>query len=215
MRIVVLLLLLANATLFAYTRLDNGSGEGVRLAQQLQPEKIKLLSPQQVAALGPAKVAALADVCVEWGPFGEAERARAVADLEPLALGRLLTQKRVDVESAYWVSTGPFPNRGAADKRAAELRAQGLRDVTLAEIGKGQYAIGLGAYRAEPAAVARAEELATLGIRTAKVLPKQQTVAQTILVVRDPQQPVVARLRELIAKFPGSDLKVGACERAG
>ena len=38
-----------------------------------------LLSPQQVAALGPAKVSALADVCVEWGPLSDSDKARALA----------------------------------------------------------------------------------------------------------------------------------------
>jgi hypothetical protein len=94
MRTVVLLLLLANLTFFAYARLDSGSsGE---TSQQVQPDKIKLLTPQQVAALGPDKTAALPDVCVEWGPFNDSDRARAIADLEPLALGRLLTQRRIE-----------------------------------------------------------------------------------------------------------------------
>ena len=63
MRILVFLLLLANATLFLYIELDNvGGSEAARLNQQVQPDKIKLLTPQQVAALGPAKIAALADV---------------------------------------------------------------------------------------------------------------------------------------------------------
>jgi hypothetical protein len=94
MRTVVLLLLLANLTFFGFARLDSGStGE---TSQQLQPEKIKLLTPQQVAALGPDKAAALPDVCVDWGPFADADRARALTDLEPLALGRLLTQRRAD-----------------------------------------------------------------------------------------------------------------------
>src|SRR5512144_1755736 len=87
MRTVIILLLLANLTFFAYTRLDTGTdGEAVRLAEQVQPDKIKLLTPREVAALGPTKVAALADVCVEWGPLGETERTRALAELEPLAL---------------------------------------------------------------------------------------------------------------------------------
>ncbi len=50
MRTVVLLLLLANLTFFGFAQLDSGStGE---TSQQLQPEKIKLLTAQQVAALG-------------------------------------------------------------------------------------------------------------------------------------------------------------------
>src|SRR5437762_12998274 len=98
MRIVAAPLVIANLTLFFYTRLDNASrGESARLKQQIQPDKIKLLTPPQVAALGPAKMAALADVCIEWGPFSEVERAKAMADLEPLQLGRLLSQRRVGV----------------------------------------------------------------------------------------------------------------------
>ena len=67
MRTVVLLLLLANLSLFTYIKLDNlGGGEAVRLNEQVRPDQIRILSPQQVAALVPAKVASLADVCLEW-----------------------------------------------------------------------------------------------------------------------------------------------------
>ena len=45
MRTFVVLLLLANLTLFAYARLVGaGGGETARLAQQVQPDKIKVLS---------------------------------------------------------------------------------------------------------------------------------------------------------------------------
>jgi len=150
MRIVVLLLLIANLTFFAYTRLDNASrGESARLKQQIQPDKIKLLTPPQVAALGPAKIAALADVCLEWGPFSDVERVKAIADLEPLQLGRLLSQRRVDVS------------------------------------------------------------------RTSTSVGTPRVESQTILVVRDPQQGVVARFKELQTQYSGSDLRVGACPTAG
>ncbi len=97
MRTVVVLLLLANLALAGYIWLDSASGgEGVRLKQQVRPDAIKLLTPQEVAALGPAKAAALADVCVEWGPFSEADRAKALAEIEPLALGKLLNQRRFE-----------------------------------------------------------------------------------------------------------------------
>jgi hypothetical protein len=133
MRTVVFLLLLANLSLFAYTRLDSlGAGEGVRLTQQVQPDKIRILSPQQFAALDPAKVASTADVCAEWGPFADADRARALAGLDGLQLGRLLSQRRQDN-------------------------------------------------------------------------------GQTRLVVRDPQQATMARLKTLQGQFPGTDLTVGTC----
>src|SRR5215475_9025710 len=118
MRTLVFLLLLANLTLFGYIRLDSMSGgEGVRLSQQVQPDKIKLLTPRQVAALDPAKVASLADVCVEWGPLSDAEKTRALASLEPLDLTRLITQKKVEVIANYWVFIPPAANRPAADRK--------------------------------------------------------------------------------------------------
>ena len=214
MRIVIILLLLANVTLYLYTRLDTGGGEAVLLQDQVQPDKIKLLTPQQVAALGPAKVAALNDVCVEWGPFSDVDRTRALSDIEPLALGRLVSQKKVDVDNGYWVNMGPFATRAAAENRVAELRRQGLKDLSIADATKSQFAISFGNFPSEAAAVAYTEELARIGINLAKVERRNQPVSQTVVVVRDPQQAVMARLRELALRYPGSDLRTAACERA-
>ena len=215
MRTVLILLLLANLTLFGYTKLDSvGGGEGVRLSQQEQPDKIKLLTPREVAALGPAKVAALADVCVEWGPFADADRTRALGELAPLALGTLLTQRRVEVPTSFGVSLAPFATRADADRRVAEIRAQNIAgEITVQDIGRGQFAVALGAYRTEEAANSRAAALEAAGVRGSKVAPRQQPLSQTLLVVRDPQAPVVARLKDLQATYPGSELKIGSCER--
>ena len=211
MRIVVLLLLVANLALFAFTRLDGvAGGEGAR-SEQVHPDKIKLLTPQQVAALGPAKIAALADVCVEWGPFSDTERTRALAELESLQLGRLVTQRKVDTDSAYWVNVGPYPSKGAADRRVGELRAQGVTDMSAVDAGRGQYVVSLGIFRTEQAARARADALLRQGVPAARVEPRQQTSAQTMLVVRDPREPVLARLKELQPQYIGSDLRIGAC----
>jgi len=172
---------------------------------------IKLMTPPQVAALGPAKMAALADVCIEWGPFSDTDRSKALADLDSLQLGRLLSQRRVDLDSTYWVNVGPFTSRGAADRRLTELRSQGVSDVSTVDIGRGQYAVSLGVYRTEQAANTRADALGRQGITGARVEPRQQLFTQTMLVVRDPQQPVVARIRDLQPQYSGSDLRIGAC----
>jgi len=214
MRTLVFLLLLANLTLFGYIRLDGvGAGEGVRLSQQLQPEKIKLLTPQQVAALGPAKVASLADVCVEWGPMSDADRARAQTKLEPLDLGKLVTQRKVEVIANYWVFIPPLANKAAVDQRIAELKAQGVRDVIPVELDPQRLAISLGVFRTEDAARARLEALKGQGVKTALVGSRAQSVQQTVLIVRDPPAQAMARLKEMQVDFQGSELKVGSCER--
>ena len=214
MRTVVILLLFANLTFFAYTRLDATSdGEAVRLQEQVQPEKIKLLTPQQVAALGPAKVAALADVCLEWGPLSDSERARALADLEPLALGKLLSQRRIEASMAYLVFLSAPSNRPEAERRVAELKARGVTDVAVVDSGAQRYTVSLGVFRSEEAARDRAADLAKKGVTNVRVGPRQQTVVQTLLVVRDPQASVVARMRELAGSYPGTDVKIGTCDR--
>ena len=136
MRTLVVFLLLANLALAGYLWLEGASGgEGVRLKEQVQPDKIKLLSPQEVAALGPSKAAALANVCLEWGPFGESERARALADIEPLGLGKLVSQRRIETPAAWWVYLPPFATKAAAEKRAAELKAAGQKDLFVVDGG--------------------------------------------------------------------------------
>jgi hypothetical protein len=215
MRTVVLLLIAANLALFAFTRLESAAtGESARIGEQVDADKIKILTPQQVAALGPAKVAALADVCAEWGPFSDAERTKALADLDSLQLGKLLTQRKVDVDSTFWVNVGPFSSKAAADKRVGELRGQGVTDTSAVDAGRGQYVVSLGVFRTEQAARARVDALSKQGVAAAKVEPRQQTYSQTVLVVRDPREPVVARLKDLQSQYTGSDLKIGACPAA-
>lgn len=214
MRTVVVLLVLANLTFLGYSLLDRvSSGEAVRLEQQILPDKIKLLTPQQVAALGPTKSASLADVCIEWGPFTDAERARALADLEPLALGRLLTPKRLEVSNPFWVYLPPVPSKADADRRANDLRNRGVKDAFVVDSGPQRLAVSLGVFRGEEAANAYLAELGKLGITGARVGPRQQPLLLTSLVIRDPPAAAVTRLRELAGTYANVDLRIGACEK--
>ncbi len=263
MRLAVFLLLLANALLFAYARLDQASvSEPGRLAGQIQPDSIKLLTPQQVAALGldrspiaagaqaqaqgtgsvpapgatppppshsqaaapaqgaaqpsaqapaPAQPSTPADVCTQWGPFSDADRANAQADLEALKLGRQLSQHPVTVTDAWWVSLGPMPTRAAADRRVTELRALSIDDLSVVDSGNGQFAVSLGIFRTQNAATARVQALSARGITEAHAAPRQQAITQTMLVVRNPSPIVAAKLEELQGKYAGSELRSGTC----
>ena len=173
----------------------------MRLSQQVQPDKIKLLTPQQVAALGPAKVAALADVCVEWGPLSDADRARALAVIEPLDLGKLMSQKKVEIVANYWLFLPPAANKSAADKRVDELKAQGIKEASVVDVGPQRLAISLGAFRTEEAAQNRLAALQAQGVKSAQVGQRVQAVQQTALVIRDPPAPAVVRLKELQSRL--------------
>jgi hypothetical protein len=180
----------------------------VRLNEQVQPDKIKLLTRRK-SPRSAAKVAALADVCIEWGPFGETERPRALSDLEPLAVGKLTTQKRVDASGLWSATLAPFANRPAAERRVSELRAQGVRDVSIVDAGSGRFTVAIGLFRNEDAARVHAAELTRQGvIGTATATARSQPVSLTLIVVRDPPANVVARLRELQPNYPSAELKV-------
>jgi len=212
MRAAVLLLIVVNVLLFGYARLDRAAhSEAGRLGEQIQPDRIRVLTSQQVAALGPSKVAALPDVCVEWGPFTETDRVRAQADLEPLTLGRLLSQRLVPADATWWVNTGAVGSRAAAERRAAELRAQAIDDLSVVDMGRGQFTISLGVFRTEAAAAGRSESLQARGVSGTRVEPRPPGSTLAMLVVRDPPQPAVARMKELQPQYPGSDLRVGSC----
>jgi hypothetical protein len=218
MRLIVVLLVVANLVLFAYARLDRAAqSEGARLSMQVEPARIKPMTAQEVAALAPAKAAQAtpapaASVCADWGPFAEADRERAELDLAPLALGRLLSTKPVAGDaSTYWVNLGAMPTRAAAERRAAELRAQAISDLSVVDYPRGQFTVSLGVFRTEASASARAATLVARGVVGAQVEPRGAAGAQTTLVVRDARENVVARLRELQAQYPGTEVKVAPC----
>jgi hypothetical protein len=212
MRTVVALLLAANLALFAYTELNRMSqGEPGRLQNQLRPEKIKLLTPQQVAGLGPAKAAQLANVCLEWGNFNDVETAAAIAALEPLQLGKQLSQRQVELALAYWVYLPPLPTRSAAEKKVAELKTQGLKDFLIIADGPQKNAISLGVFKTDEAANTFLETIKAKGVRNAVAGGRPQFIQRHILVLRDPQPAQAEQLQALKRDFPGSEVRIGPC----
>ena len=174
------------------------------LQDQVQPDKIKLLTPQQVAALGPRRSPRWPTSASSGVRFSDRERARALADLEPLALGRLLSQKRVEFDKRLLGQHEPVRDaRGGRDAGSPTCarRREGARRRRCRPRASSRSRSAY--FRTEAAAIAYAEELAQLGVKLAKVEPRAQPITQTLVVVRDPQQPVVARLKDLAGAVPG------------
>src|SRR5690242_14797708 len=208
MRAAVVLLIVLNLALFAYARLDRAAqSEAGRLGEQVAPERIKIVTPREVAAMAPAKL-----VCIEWGPFADADRARAEGELQTLVSARQLSQRTLPSDALYWVNLGAMPNRAAADRRAADLRAQSIGDLSVVDYAHGQFTVSLGMFRSESAATARAETLAARGVLDTHVEPRPQGApAQSMIVVRDAPEPLYARVKDLSTQYAGTDVRVAAC----
>jgi len=218
MKKLFLLLLIANVALFAYVyvdRMNSAANAGADRYKPLNAEQVKVLTAQQMSRLGPAKVAQLTLACAEWGPLNEAERARAVKLLEPLALGRTLSTRRTEVTAEHWVYIPPKTSKAAAERSSAELKKLGVEDgVILLETGAWNYAISLGAYRTREAANARLAELKAKGVKTATYRQREMTLPATMLILREPAQATLSKLEELKSQIPGSAVATGACPEA-
>lgn len=226
MRLLFFILLLANAVFLAYAWFGPGaqaSGEGQILAQQLDPNKIRLLAPAQVSALtrkaespkapAPAATPAPPIACLEWGGFAEADAARARQALEPLGLGAKLTQRRQEDVSGYWVYIGPMASRQSAVQKAGELKRLGVEDYFIvSDDTKWRNAVSLGIFKTEDAAKARLAALRAKGVRSATVGARETQPGKTWFQVHEANPALAAKLGELKQAFPGSDVRECAAD---
>ena len=218
MKKLFLFLLVANLALFAWGYVDRMNSAAQATADRYKPfntDQVKSLSAQQVARLGPAKVAQLTLACAEWAPLSEAERVRATKLLEPLALGRTMSSRRVDVTAEHWVYIPPKQSRAAADRSMADLKKLNVADSAIVlETGAWNLAISLGVFRNREGADERLAELKAKGVKTATYRQREQTVTMNALVLREPTQAMLGKLEELKAQVPGTAITTGACPDA-
>lgn len=217
MRILFLLLLLANLAFFAwdrYLRAPVSPEERIRQVQ-MTPEKIKLLKePPAAAAAPPAApvIEAGATPCLEWGAFIGAEVARAEAAIAQLGVPAARVKRVVSDARGYWVLIAPLPGKAEADKMMETLKAQGIAEFTLvAEPPQKRNAISLGMFRTEDAARNLLAEVKKKGITDAVIEPRENFFKQAVYYIREPGEAVVGKLAALRAAYPGSEVKAVAC----
>jgi hypothetical protein len=215
MRTIFLLLLLANLAFFAWSRYlaepDAGS-DPKPLGQQLNPQKLPIMSPAAAgtsAAAAPAAPASFATAaCVEWGSFALPDLPAARKLLEPLALGARLSERQVEETAKWWVYIPAQGDRQGAQRKGAELKALGVNDFfVMQDVGSYQWAISLGVFRSEAAAQAHLAELKARGVRSAQVGAGVSQVPKVWLRVRDTDPALRARLHEVARAIDGSELR--------
>lgn len=208
MRALFLLLVLANVAFFAWSRYyapPQAVSDPLPLKRQIEPEKLKIISGQELPSVPVAQKAA--STCLEWGSFTPVDVPRAEKALEPLGLGARLAQRRTDETTSWWVFMPPQGSRQAALKKAAELKTRGIDDYYIVtEEGELQWALSLGIFRSEQAAKARLGGLQALGVRSARVAPRE-AVPKIWLQVKGVDAALEARLKEIARQIEGSELK--------
>ena len=181
LRLLVLLLVLVNASYYAWSqRLLAPYGyapatqtEPERMAQQIKPESLLILSQQETPKLQsvtpPAQLAPSAGECLQAGLFNDEQtlvlRARLIGTLPPgsWAIDATATPAR------WLVYMGKYNSEESVTKKKAELRALGVTFDALnnASLEPG---LSLGDFKTQPEAEAGLAIVTKKGVKTAKVM---------------------------------------------
>jgi hypothetical protein len=225
MRIVFLLLVLANAGFYAWWRYvapPETSADPAPLARQIDPEKLRVLAPADLPPPSPpppppppkATPAAQAGAdpvalkCIEWGSFTLADAPRAEKALEPLALGPRLAQRRTEEDASWWVYIPSQRTRQGAQRKAEELKSLGVDEYfVVQEEGPLRWALSLGVFRTEDAAHARLAALRGQGVRSARVGQRDTVVPKVWLRVSNVDPALERRLIDIALGMEGSELR--------
>ncbi|MEK7874897.1 MAG: SPOR domain-containing protein [Pseudomonadota bacterium] len=217
MRLLFLILLLANLIGFAYIRYaESRAGTDAQIALlQISPEKLKLLKPRgkdNAAAALPSSPPPPALACLEWGSFAAEDAPRAAAALARFDLADKLSRREVS-DAGWWVYLAPLKTKVEADKKASEVKALGIGDLfVVQEKSQWRFALALGTFKSEEAANNHLAQLRQKGLRSAVVGPRG--AISSIFVIRDPGDAVAAKIAGLTADFPNAQLKATACADA-
>ncbi len=218
MRLAFFLLLLINVALYPFVSgLIAGKGDGsepLRMASQMKPDSIRIL-PSDAPSPAAETLAApdLANTVVAGSEAPAVCRAldglsREQVDALNARIGAeqlmlQLSESEQTETTAWWVHIPDMQTRQLAERKQAELRALGVREmIVMADPADPQkLAVSLGLFKTEAAAK---ELLATLngqGVRSARIAPREGRAGRYRIEVRGAGPDLAA----LFDSFPALD----------
>ena len=219
----VFALLLANIVLGGYLVAGRtpAGGQADVSAQEVNAAKVTSVVAGDAQSKPPAAAPATpsgkpaakpaASACLEWGAFAAAELERAQADLARLGADRA-SVRDLGPAPAWWVHVPPLRSREEAERRARDIESAGMGDVQVVADGeRWRHSISLGIFRSEEAANAYLARMREAKVRNAAVAQRNDLLRASSVLIIEPPPALVARLAELRAGYPGTELKAVAC----
>ncbi len=212
LRLIVLLLVLANAAYFVWSQgvlapwglAPVQQSEPHRMEQQIQPQLVRVLRGDEARRLQSA-VAPGTQECLQAGLFEDAQAIVLKQALERWPQGSWLLEP--GAEPPRWiVYMGKFAAADAVSRKKAELRQLGVsfEDLSNASLEPG---LSLGGFATEAAAGQHLQELAQLGVRSAKVVQERPETRGQLLKLPAVDENLKPRLVELRAALYGKPLR--------
>lgn len=215
LRALAVALLLANLVFFVWTQgwLDavagvraSGDREPERLARQVRPETVRIVS----AGSG-TEPAAAALACLEAGPFGEAEFSAAQAALAAALPGSGWVAARTEQSGTWIVYMGKFPNREILNKKREELERRKLPYELVQGNPALEPGLSLGRYDERAPAAKALEEFTAQGVRSARVVELIAAQSRQWLRYEKADAALAGKLAALRADALGKGF--AACEK--
>jgi hypothetical protein len=211
LRFWVLLLLLANVLFFAWTQgaMDHvlglrsiGDREPERLASQVRPDDLTVLSSQ--AASAPRAAARME--CFEAGPYAPAQVPAVEQAASAAAPALAWTRRQSELPGRWAVVMGPYPSREAMDKKIEELKRTRVAFEEMSDSPAFRLALSLGRHESAQAANAALAVLGNRGIKTARVAVLTPPSTQVFLRAETDDAAQLAQLRSLKGEPWGAGL---------
>jgi hypothetical protein len=211
LRFIVLALVFINAAYYAWSHgllqayglAPVSQSEPQRLAQQIRPDALRVLSvPELSQADAATRTAARPPLCLQAGLFDEAQSAQLSRTLEStLPAGAWLLDTAI--ESARWiVYMGKYANAAELAKKRSELASLNLQFEPLInpelELG-----LSLGGFETQAQANVALAALSRRGVRTARVLQERAEQRGSLLRLPAVDDTLRSRLDDLKPALAG------------
>lgn len=216
LRLLVLLLVLANAGYYAWSHsmlaaygfAPVAQTEPQRVAQQIKPEALRILTPQEAALAQQTNLpsAAAANECLQVGVFNDEQtvvlRERLVSAL-PAGSWALESVQ----EPARWlVYMGKYSSPDAITKKQSELRGLGVSFEALNNAAL-EPGLSLGSFPTQAEADQALARIAKKGVKTAKVVQEREELRGQRLKVASVDTELRSQLENIKPQLAGKAFK--------
>lgn len=213
LRLFVLLLLLANCLYFAWGQgflLALGFGpaqqsEPQRMAQQIEPDAVRLLSPKEFKRIEEQVQADQSPTeCLQAGSFNEVESTRLRQALGEALPADAWSLEEANVAARWIVYLGRFANAEALTRKRSEIAAMNLKTESLDNPAL-EPGLSLGGFDTKADADAALVRLSARGLHTARVVQERaESLAYRLKLpaVRAALKPKLGELRSALADKP-------------
>jgi hypothetical protein len=212
LRLLVLILVLANAAYFAWSQNLLASwgfapaqqSEPHRLEQQIKPQAIRILASEEARRIEVA-AAPRAPECLQAGLIEDGQAPALKQALESWPAGSWTLEPVA--EPARWiVYMGKYLSVDNVTRKKAELRQMGVSFEALANPSL-EPGLSLGGFASQAEAGRQLEALAQRGVRTAKVVQERPEARGQLLKLSAVDDTLRARLDELKPVLGGKNLR--------